>query len=289
MAKDKADKPRKERTDKATKREKKVSRDAVEKSTTKAKKKSKRATTPESSADEDSDSSEGAPVVGTVSPLAQSLSANEDKGISGFICCDADNKKKKDKKEKKAEKKAKKEKKEKKAKTADTADTSDTSDEEDTDAPPLFMIDTKPTPVDPSATAAAESENEDGSNAATGDRKSKKSKNQGPPSGLNRATRRRIMLIERQRETIEKRLAAAAPEGSAEDRASEVQKELDVWTQRYDEKAAQKAEKARVRKAKEAARLKSKTGKALTGRRLKEREKQLSAIEKAAQKKKSRA
>lgn len=67
MAKDKTDKPRKERTDKATKREKKVARDAVEKSTTKDKKKSKRATTPSSSADENFDNSEGASLVETVS------------------------------------------------------------------------------------------------------------------------------------------------------------------------------------------------------------------------------
>lgn len=147
-------------------------------------------------------------------------------------------------------------KKNKKSKTTQAADAT---------AAPLFMIDTKPTPID--AAAITKPEEDEGS---------KSKKNQPPPSGLNRTTRRRIMLIERQREKIQKKLGAADP------RADEVEKELAVWTARYDQKAEAKLEKVRVRKAKEAARLKSKTGKALTGRRLKEREKLVASAEKAA-------
>ncbi|RYP54400.1 hypothetical protein DL768_000817 [Monosporascus sp. mg162] len=236
MAKDRATKPHKEGE---KKREKKVSRDGVDKhkKDKKDKKKSKRAVTPPS-ADDDSDNSGGAPVV---EPEV---------------------------KETKQKKKAGK----------------DSKKKAEADATSLFAIDTNPTPVDPSAVeAAADSGSEDeGVEAKLKKQKQKGSKNVPAPSGLNRAARRRIKLIERQREVIQKRLGI--PEGSQE-RADEVQRELDQWTERYDEKAAIRAKKRKTRQEKEAARVKNKRGKVLTGRKLKERNKGLATIEKKAAKK----
>lgn len=239
MAKDRATKPHKEGV---KKREKKVSRDGVDKhkKDKKDKKKSKRAVTP-SSSDDDSVNS-GAPVV---EPEV---------------------------KETKQKKKAGK----------------DGKNEVEADATSLFAIDTNPTPVDPSAVEAAaasgsDSGSEDGGvEAKPKKQKQKGSKNVPAPSGLNRAARRRIKLIERQREVIRKKLGV--PEGSQE-RADEVQRELDEWTERYDEKAAIRAKKQKARREKEAARVKNKRGKVLTGRKLKERNKGLATIEKKAAKK----
>lgn len=103
-----------------------------------------------------------------------------------------------------------------------------------------------------------------------------------PPSGMNRQARRRIRMIETQREKIRKELGV--PVGSS-DKADEVQEQLDKWVVDFDGKAAIRMEKKRKRKEREANRIKSKRGKLLTGRRLKERKKQLDKVEKKASKK----
>ena len=175
-----------------------------------------------------------------------------------------------------SEEKPKKEKKDKKLKKDKKDATNEASAEPATsgEAPPLFMIDTKPTPVNQEATPDSESEAEE--QADTGAKKPK-SYNP-PPSGLNRTQRRRIKLIERQREVIQKKLGVA-PGGEGADK---VQAELDEWIVVYDAKAAAREEKRRVRKEKEAARLRKKSGKVLTGRALKERKKQIVAEDKKA-------
>ncbi|KAH9901952.1 hypothetical protein F4778DRAFT_781831 [Xylariomycetidae sp. FL2044] len=153
----------------------------------------------------------------------------------------------------------------------------------------LFMIDTKPTRVDPS-TIAEKTDPEPEEAAAPGEEEGEKPsrprRNNKAPSGLNRNARRRIMLIERQRDKIRKKLGVA--EGSR-DRDDEVQAELDQWVQVLDGKAALRTEKERARKEKEANRLRNKRGKALTGRKLKERKKQVDKMEKKASKKSSRS
>ena len=76
------------------------------------------------------------------------------------------------------------------------------------------------------------------------------------PSGLNRTARRRLVLIDRQREAIMKRLKVTEPN-------EEVEKKLQEWTTRFDEleaarlrKRFEKKEKEKVKRAKKAARSK---------------------------------
>ncbi|GAP84188.1 hypothetical protein SAMD00023353_0600220 [Rosellinia necatrix] len=134
----------------------------------------------------------------------------------------------------------------------------------------LFSIDTNPTPVDLAAVKTVEVETEENPDKTK------------PPKGLNRQARRRIKLIEKQRELIKKKMGI--PEGSLE-QADEVQSALDKWIADLDSKTDARLEKKKARKAKEQARLKNKRGKLLTGRKLKEREKQLKGAEKKAAKK----
>ena len=171
-------------------------------------------------------------------------------------------------KEKKERKKDKKDKKDKKKSKHD--ETSQPAEEPAEEAPPLFMIDTKPTPVNHDTTMR---DAEPGTTTAAAD--AKPSSYNAPPSGMNRQARRRLKLIERQREVIQKKLGEAAG-------ADEVQTALDEWVATYDAKAAAREEKQRVRKEKEAARLKKKNGKILTGRALKERKKQIATVDKKA-------
>ncbi|KAI1074146.1 hypothetical protein F5B20DRAFT_586582 [Whalleya microplaca] len=137
------------------------------------------------------------------------------------------------------------------------------------EAAPLFAIDTNPTPVDPDSLVAPEPMDVDEDERKGKGKAYIKTK---PPSGLNREARRRIKLIERQREAIQKKLGV--PEGSNE-KAADVQALLDEWTVGYDDKHAIRVEKKHQRKEKEAARLRNRRGKILTGRKLKERQKQL--------------
>ncbi len=128
---------------------------------------------------------------------------------------------------------------------------------------PLFTIDMNPTPVDPSTVpeaAGPDESDDDGARAKSGGKtKTKtKTKNKREQGGLNRAARRRIALAERQREAIQKRLGVAP---GSQERADEVQRQLDGWVRRYDAKATTKAESKRARKLKEAARLRGKAAK----------------------------
>ncbi|KAI1262530.1 hypothetical protein F5Y18DRAFT_152912 [Xylariaceae sp. FL1019] len=189
-------------------------------------------------------------------------------------------KKEKKTKEEKKEKKERKEKKQKKRKEESEKEESDSESEpepvadvtEEPVAGQLFSIDTDPTPVDPSTVEIHNAERDPTTGRLT----------QKPPSGMNRNERRRIMLIERQRLVIMKK--RGVPEGSKE-QADEIQKELDAWTERLDGKNLLREEKKRQRKEKDALKLKSKRGKVLTGRKLKERKKQLDKMQKKADKK----
>jgi hypothetical protein len=129
----------------------------------------------------------------------------------------------------KADKKAKEEKKEKKPKKSTKVDKPQDGDDITDGGAMLFSIDLNPMPIDLAAvpTVAAEEESDD-DDEQTGPKKLK------PPSGLNRMARRRIKLIERQRDVIRKNMGI--PEGSLE-KADEVQKKLDVWTDDLNDKA----------------------------------------------------
>ncbi|OTB07763.1 hypothetical protein M426DRAFT_317656 [Hypoxylon sp. CI-4A] len=147
------------------------------------------------------------------------------------------------------------------------------SDNEDEGGAALFTIDTAPAPVNIRDQSALG----DDADLTEEQRQEKKKALRArgfnaPPSGLNRQARRRIRLIEERREKIQKKLGV--PVGSTE-RADEVQTQLDEWIAEWDEKNKARDDKKRARKQKEAARLKSKRGKVLTGRRLKDRTKEL--------------
>ncbi|KAI1284637.1 hypothetical protein F5Y07DRAFT_393604 [Xylaria sp. FL0933] len=126
---------------------------------------------------------------------------------------------------------------------------------------PLFAIDTKPTPVDfysKFADVRGETPLDE-----YGPEKIK------PPSGLNRHTRRRIVLIEKQRVRI--RTKMGIPEGSRE-KEDEVQKELDKWTRKYDGKVKAREKKKKERKARERIREKNKRNRKLREKMLKSNE-----------------
>lgn len=148
---------------------------------------------------------------------------------------------------------------------ADSDADSDAESNADSGAP-LFTIDVNPSIVVPQVR-----EDED-------DRRQGEQPKIAPPSGLNRQERRRIRLIEEQREKIQKKLGVV-PGGP--DKADEVQAALDKWVVDFDGKRAMRDEKRKVRKAKEAARIRNKRGKALTGRKLVERKKEIQKQERA--------
>ncbi|KAL0944119.1 uncharacterized protein CTRU02_202005 [Colletotrichum truncatum] len=87
--------------------------------------------------------------------------------------------------------------------------------------------------------------------------------------GLNRAARRRLMQIERQRILIKKELGIAA---DSDERQVEVEALLTAWTEQFDEKAEARAAKKRANK--EGGNGKGK-GKLLTGRINYEKQKQI--------------
>lgn len=80
-----------------------------------------------------------------------------------------------------------------------------------------------------------------------------------PPSGKNRAIRRRLQLIERERERLQKKLGV---KGGSEENAQKVQQLLDKFIENYDTKAEQREIRKNERKRKEAIRLRSRRGKA---------------------------
>ncbi|KAI1659036.1 hypothetical protein F4813DRAFT_355502 [Daldinia decipiens] len=274
MAKERAEKLHK----KAEKPEKKVSKDKVKKQ--KKEKKSKRVETPEDSDNEPS-------------KLQDTPAAAEES--SAESAPEAKLKKEKKRPDKKAEKSKKKEKKSKKAAleeaVADGAsnDTklpvrpiskdsdSDSDSSDDDNGPALFTIDTKPTPIDPNTIPQKADAADEDDETYLSDGEPKGPSKIKPPTGLNRQARRRIRIIERQREKITKELGADAG-------ADDVQARLDRWVEDYDSKAAARMDKKKRRKDKEAARIRNKKGKLLTGRRLKERKKVLDKMDRKASK-----
>ncbi|KAI0840018.1 hypothetical protein F5Y06DRAFT_245973 [Hypoxylon sp. FL0890] len=276
MAKERADKPRKERKEKAEKAEKKVSKDKVKKH--EKEKKAKREASSDDSDNEPSKLEESPEAV--EEPVAEPSATAPASELNP------------EKEEKRANKKDKSKKAAVEAAIEEGASNEATelpvrpaSKDGDSDAEvPLFTIDTQPTKVDLEAVAEkgdAMDEDKD-ENTQSQREEHQKSGYNPPPSGLNRQARRRIRMIEERREKIQKDLGI--PIGSCE-RADEVQAKLDAWVADFDGKAAIRMEKKKRRKAKEAARLKSKSGKVLTGRRLKERQKQLTKMKKANKKK----
>jgi len=226
MAKEKARKK-----DKTRSREKKVSDDKVMKKRKEKKEKHKRTPTPSDTSDSSSDegTADGVSVhVKVLSSLPNFLHRCAEDNPGPILIClqlqsvdmpmvDSAEPQVEDPK---VEKKSKKEKSSKKSKKQGEESQNGASANADTatadGGAALFVIDTNPTPVDLDSipVASKEEAKKDGSNK------------QRPPSGLNRAERRRIRLIERQRALIKKQMDI--PEGSSE-KADEVQKELDKW------------------------------------------------------------
>ncbi|KAI0525317.1 hypothetical protein F5B22DRAFT_589426 [Xylaria bambusicola] len=237
---------------KERKRDKKVSDDKV----TKSGKQKRRAEPLSDTSDEDSD---GGASVDVKSSKETSVVESPDSEIT----------------KPKGDKKTKKSKKSKKEAQVEAEAEDDTTDG---GGAMLFSVDTNPTPVDLATvkTAAPPKGSSNGDNEQTGLKKI------AAPSGMNRQARRRIKMIEQQRDIIKKK--KGIPEGSRE-REDEVQKDLDRWTETLDRKTAVRLEKKRARKSKEQARLRSRRGKLLTGRKLKEREKEIKKAEKKASKK----
>lgn len=124
-----------------------------------------------------------------------------------------------------------------------------------TEANDIFVVDVNPTPVDPEKLKAP-SDDEDVDMEDGGARlQQRKPGYTAPPSGLNRAVRRRIKLIEKAKANIQKTLGV--PVGS-DDKADEVQVLLDKWVQAFDEKA-EKRQAKKDSKKKGAARLRNKS------------------------------
>ncbi|KAI0122849.1 hypothetical protein BJ170DRAFT_114747 [Xylariales sp. AK1849] len=292
MAKDRADKPAK---DKSKKREKKVSEDKVKKP--KKEKKVKRVLTPQES-DADSDAS--------VDAAIDEQNLDESSAVSPKKLAKEVKKAKKDKKDKKEKKEKKGQEKEDtrmKTKTAtstkkeaqratssspeesDSDSSSETSDDEnvkssikaalkgpvEVEPNSLFAIDVNPTPINQQAIATGNGAGEgaDGESKAEGEE----------ATHMNRQARRRLQLIGKQREALRKSMGIAP---GSDEKSEELETELKLWTARMDDKAAVRAEKKKIRKEKDAQRLRNKRGKPLKGRRLKERTKQLVKIEKKA-------
>ncbi|KAF6845371.1 hypothetical protein CMUS01_00142 [Colletotrichum musicola] len=121
------------------------------------------------------------------------------------------------------------------------------------DAEPLpFVIDVKPT--------KAAVVHDDDHSASASDKGTSVAPSSVNGDGLNRAARRRLMQIERQRSVIKKQLGI--PDDSDE-RQTEVDERLAAWTTQFDDKAHARAAKKMAKK--EAGRGK-RQGKLLTGR-----------------------
>ncbi|KAI1215119.1 uncharacterized protein F4807DRAFT_405994 [Annulohypoxylon truncatum] len=255
MAKERADKPRKEKGEKADK----SSRDKVKKH--KKEKKVKH--------DDDIEMNDAGDEPGKVE-----VSPAKSSGSSVDITLDSVVKPKKAKKEKKSKKAA-----EEPKTTTSFNDMSlplrpaskDSKDLDSDGGAPLFAIDTNPTPVNLDSLTTAEKK----------DGKPQPKGYNPPPSGLNRQTRRRIRLIEQQREKFRKKLGV--PEGSSE-KQDEVQAKLDAWVADFDGKAEIRMKNKRQRREKNAAKVRNKRGKILTGERLKTRQKEMRKVEKKSKK-----
>ncbi|KAI1365331.1 hypothetical protein F5Y08DRAFT_304200 [Xylaria arbuscula] len=137
-------------------------------------------------------------------------------------------------KKSKGGKKAKKEKKSKKETQAEVEADDDTAE----GGALLFSIDTNPTPVNLATVKTAITNDENG--GETGSKQ----------DDMNRQARRRIKMIEKQREIIKQK--KGIPDGSRE-REDEVQRDLDRWTETLDRKTTIRVEKKRAQKTREAA------------------------------------
>lgn len=114
----------------------------------------------------------------------------------------------------------------------------------------IFMTDIKPTPTNLEGLESASSEDEDMEDGGA-PLPVKKSGYTAPPSGVNRAIRRRFILIEREKVKIKKGLGV--PEGSDE-KAEEVKQLLDKFIGKLDKKTAERESNKRDRKQKDVAR-----------------------------------
>lgn len=122
----------------------------------------------------------------------------------------------------------------------------------------VFMIDVNPTPANREKLhAQSEDEDREDGGAVLPEMQMEYT---AAPSGKNRAIRRRLQLIERERERLQKKLGVK--EGS-EENAQKVQQLLDKFIENYDTKAEQREIRTNERKRKEAIRLRSRRGKAL--------------------------
>lgn len=90
---------------------------------------------------------------------------------------------------------------------------------------------------------------------------------------MNRRARRRLQLIGKQREALRKSMNLGPDDNSAE-----LQAALDKWIQDTDGKAEVRDTKKKQRKERDAQRLRTRKGKLLKGRKLKERKKALDKV-----------
>lgn len=88
-----------------------------------------------------------------------------------------------------------------------------------------------------------------------------------PPSGVNRTVRRRFILIEREKAKIKKDLAVVEDS----DKAEEVKRRLDQFTERLDARTAERVSNRKNRKTREAARVRGKKTKLREKASMKER------------------
>lgn len=130
-----------------------------------------------------------------------------------------------------------------------------------------LITDAKPTPVNPERLEPASSEDEDMEDGGAPLLKGE-SGYTAPPSGVNRAIRRRFMLIEREKAKIKKDLGV--PEGS-DDKAEEVNQLLDQFIEGLDTKTAERDSRKKDRKRREAARNRDRRSKLLEKTTMKER------------------
>ncbi|KAI2470847.1 hypothetical protein F4781DRAFT_389262 [Annulohypoxylon bovei var. microspora] len=269
MAKERADKPRKEKVEKTEK----VSKDKVKKhKKEKKQKKSKHEDDLEIYDDEDE------PTKVKDTPAKVEESSAEPIPEPEINSEKEDKKAKKSKKEKKSKKTAVEEAIAEGAPNDIALPARPASKDSDEDGgAPLFAINTNATPVDFDSIATKA--------ASTRENDKKKPLKGGitpPPSGLNRQARRRIRMIAERREKIQKDLGV--PEGSLE-KQDEVQAELDAWTAVLDGKTFRRMEKKHQRRGRNVTRLRRRSGKLMTERRFKEREKEVRKIDKKAPKK----
>ncbi|KAI0969687.1 hypothetical protein F4678DRAFT_463020 [Xylaria arbuscula] len=137
----------------------------------------------------------------------------------------------------------------------------------------LYSIDTNPTPINLTDVKTQEFEDEldelDDDDEGRGFGQGPKPT--GPPSGLNRQARRRIKLVEREREIIKKKLRI--PDICSKEQEEEVQYRVDKYIANLESKDEVRVKKKAVRKAKEQARMRTKRAKKRAARDLKQSEK----------------